>query len=243
MPYLNSEIFYIDLSPDLCDLSEAYPRQMSKLVKSGDIDCGPLPVVEIFKMENILNPLDYFGISSDGPAKSVCMFSNFDIKELNGKNISLTSQSSTSVMLLKLLCRNYWNISDVKFVDESHPHDAILLIGDNALKQKKKLSYKYVYDLAEAWKQMTGKPFVFARWVYRKDTDMDLVNKFSKSISFSIKKTYDKEFQNIVDKRSNDFMNEKEIREYVGTFAYRLSNKELEGMNLFRQMLDQNSII
>ena len=90
---------------------------------------------------------------------------------------------------------------------------------------------------------MTGKPFVFARWVYRKDSDMDLVNKFSKSISFSIKKTYDQEFQNIVNKRSNDFMNEKEIREYVGTFAYRLSNKELEGMNLFRQMLDQNSII
>ena len=83
MPYLNSEIFYIELSPDLCDLSKAYPRQMSKLVKLGDIDCGPLPVVEIFKMENILNPLDYFGISSDGPAKSVCLFSNFDIKELN----------------------------------------------------------------------------------------------------------------------------------------------------------------
>ena len=146
-------------------------------------------------------------------------------------------------MLLKLLCRNYWNILDVKFVDESYPHDAMLLIGDNALKQKNKLSYKYVYDLAEAWKQMTGKPFVFARWVYRKDTDMDLVNKFSKSISFSIKKTYDQAFQNIVNKRSNDFMNEKEIIEYVSTFAYRLSNKELDGMNLFRQMLDQNSII
>ena len=243
MPYLNSEIFYIELSPDLCDLSKAYPRQMSKLVKSGDIDCGPLPVVEIFKMENILNPLDYFGISSDGPAKSVCLFSNVDIKELTGKNISLTSQSSTSVMLLKLLVRNFWNILDVKFVDESHPHDAILLIGDNALKQKKKLSYKYVYDLAEAWKQMTGKPFVFARWVYRKDSNVVLVEKFLESLSFSIEKTYDQSFQNIVNKRSNYFMNEKEIREYVSTFAYRLSNKELEGMNLFRQMLDQNSII
>lgn len=243
MPYLNSEIFYINLLPGLWDLSKAYPRQMSKLVISGDLDCGPLPVVEIFELEDILSPLDNFGISSNGPANSVCLFSNLPIKELRGKNISLTSQSSTSVKLLKLLFSTCWDILDIQYVDESYPHDAILLIGDNALRQKKNLSYRYVFDLAEVWKQMTDKPFVFARWVYRKDSDEKLVNKFSESLSFSVKQSYAQSFQNIMNKRSSIYMNENEVKEYVSSFVYMLGDNELEGMNLFRQMLAQNSII
>ena len=35
----------------------------------------------------------------------------------------------------------------------------------------------------------------------------------------------------------------KGVKEYVSNFIYILGDNELEGMNLFRQMLDQNSII
>ena len=90
---------------------------------------------------------------------------------------------------------------------------------------------------------MTGKPFVFARWVYRKDTDQKLVKKFSESLSFSAEQSYAQSFQNIINKRSSVYMNENEVKEYVSNFVYMLGDNELEGMNLFRQMLAQNSII
>ena len=90
---------------------------------------------------------------------------------------------------------------------------------------------------------MTGKPFVFARWVYRKDTDQKLVKKFSESLSFSVEQSYAQSFQNIINKRSSVYMNENEVKEYVSNFVYMLGDNELEGMNLFRQMLAQNSII
>ena len=90
---------------------------------------------------------------------------------------------------------------------------------------------------------MTGKPFVFARWVYRKDTDQKLVKKFSESLSYSVEQSYAQSFQNIINKRSSVYMNENEVKEYVSNFVYMLGDNELEGMNLFRQMLAQNSII
>ena len=84
---------------------------------------------------------------------------------------------------------------------------------------------------------------VFARWVYRKDTDQKLVKKFSESLSFSVEQSYAQSFQNIINKRSSVYMNQNEVKEYVSNFIYVLGDNELEGMNLFRQMLAQNSII
>jgi chorismate dehydratase len=45
-------------------------------------------------------------------------------------------------------------------------HDAGLIIGDPALQAK--TSGYYVYDLAEQWRNWTGRPFVFAFWAVRK---------------------------------------------------------------------------
>ena len=52
------------------------------------------------------------------------------------------------------------------------PHDAVLVIGDAALRARApKHDYPYVNDLGAAWKEWTGLPFVFAVWVARRDAD------------------------------------------------------------------------
>ena len=42
--------------------------------------------------------------------------------------------------------------------------DAILTIGDLALKKSETSEFPYVYDLGEVWHEFTGLPFVFALW-------------------------------------------------------------------------------
>src|SRR5262249_25609941 len=49
--------------------------------------------------------------------------------------------------------------------------DAVLLIGDRAMKVPSD-SFHAVVDLGEAWRAMTGVPFVFALWVARGGLDL-----------------------------------------------------------------------
>jgi chorismate dehydratase len=128
-------------------------------------------------------------ITSDGPVRSVLLFSNKPAEELGGARVLLTRSSMTSVALLRLLFAHVWHaepefaagdaeLSDVaRFAAE--PHDARLVIGDAALLLGARLHeergstgnggtgprYEYVYDLGAEWKRWTGLPFVFAVWV------------------------------------------------------------------------------
>ena len=71
-------------------------------------------------------------------------------------------QSRTSVALLKILLAEHWKIKPsftaaVKgFEEQIKGTTAGLVIGDRAFAQRQRS--KYIYDLADAWKQMTGLP-------------------------------------------------------------------------------------
>jgi len=54
--------------------------------------------------------------------------------------------------------------------------DAVLTIGDLALKRSVSPRFPHTYDLGELWYQQTGLPFVFALWQvnYRKSIEQDL---------------------------------------------------------------------
>ncbi len=49
--------------------------------------------------------------------------------------------------------------------------DAVLVIGDRAMKVPHE-PFHEVVDLAEAWNELTGLPFVFALWVARAGVDL-----------------------------------------------------------------------
>src|SRR5205823_5914425 len=56
------------------------------------------------------------------------------------------------------------------YVSVERTADALLLIGDSALKARHGVPGKtYIYDLGEVWQQWTGLPTVFALWIARKD--------------------------------------------------------------------------
>ena len=52
-----------------------------------------------------------------------------------------------------------------------HP-DAMMLIGDKVVTNSpSSVRFPHQLDLGEAWRELTGKPFVFALWMARQDAD------------------------------------------------------------------------
>lgn len=86
--------------------------------------------------------------------------------------LCMTPASAASASLAKVLYRLWFGTSAYELMVErkisrgsgrsDYMCDMELLIGDEAL--QKRSQYRYVIDLSEIWKDLTGLPFVFAVW-------------------------------------------------------------------------------
>lgn len=188
--YLNTKPFIEGIRShpicDLIELIECSPAKCASLYLEHEVDISLVPVGALIGQP--FERISDYGIASDGPVSSVCLFSQVPLEEI--KTIYLDYQSRTSVMLVRLLSQEYWHIRP-NFVQASAGYEqnlsgaeAGLIIGDRALKVKHK--YPYVYDLGEAWQSMTGLPFVYAVWLAREETDLDFLKAFNEALSSGV---------------------------------------------------------
>ena len=139
--------------------------------------------------------------------------------------------------LLRILCREYWKISpkfqnsEKGFEDKIEGRTAALIIGDRAFAANKK--YKYIYDLSEIWKEMTGLPFVFACWISNKNIDKNFLSEFNSALKFGlseIDKSVEIEKHNFSHcNNPNDYLNNK--------ISYILDKENRKGMEVFLSMI------
>jgi chorismate dehydratase len=200
IPYTNLfPIFYAlqrEYDRPRYEFVEGVPSAVNRLLRSGEIDISPSSSIEYLRYRKQYNLIEGHSISSKGPAGSIFLLSRRPIEQLGGKTILVSSQSDTSVALLGIVLRKFYEIvCSLEPTDESvdsmmEKADAFLVIGDDALKAKKIVtsnesqvtskakhsllvtrppSLLYIYDLGELWYKNTGLPFVFALWIARKD--------------------------------------------------------------------------
>jgi len=184
--YLNTKplLYGIEHSAivDKIDLQIDYPSRIASMLLNDEIDIGLVPVAIIPKLKEYYINTDYC-IGSEGAVASVCLFSDVPVGQV--KKVLLDYQSRTSVQLAKILLREYWKVNPVledakeDFREHIIGNTAGLVIGDRALEQRKQS--KYIYDFGEAWKDLTGLPFVFAAWISNKKIDQDFVEEFNKA--------------------------------------------------------------
>ncbi|MGH7698894.1 MAG: menaquinone biosynthetic enzyme MqnA/MqnD family protein [Gemmatimonadales bacterium] len=157
------------------------PAELNDLLVAGELDVSVISAVEYARHARDLVLLPDIAISSDGPVKSVMLYSRRPVGELDGRTVLLSAASRTSVALLELLCRRAWHVrprfaqaraeaSDLEALARL-PHDAVLVIGDPALLLGARDGYPHAYDLGAEWKRWTGLPFVFAVWAARRAAD------------------------------------------------------------------------
>jgi chorismate dehydratase len=169
------------------ELIKAYPAKIAQELIDGTIDIGlvPVAVTPLLKEAHLVSG---YCIGAEGAVASVCLFSELPLEQIT--RVYLDYQSRTSVALVRILLEKYWQ-KEVEFIkaeegyiDQIKGTTAGVIIGDRALAARTR--FKYIYDLADAWVQYTGKPFVFATWIANKPIPADFMVAFDKANAYGL---------------------------------------------------------
>jgi len=198
-PLRISAISYLNTAPLMWDfehgaqgsgfeISYTIPSQCAVNLQNGMADIGIIPAAAYATIPD-LAILPGVAIASREPVRSILLVSRVPREEI--RSVALDTSSLTSVALTKILFEKWWGgprtfagmAPDIRQMLEQH--DAGLVIGDPAL-QIDRRQY-FIYDLAEEWIRLTGKPFVFAFWAVRQAAledaaaELDLAAAFQES--------------------------------------------------------------
>lgn len=213
---------------------------------------GELHVSSNSCFEYARNPEQYYlvedlSIGSHGPVMSVLLLSTVPVAKLDGKTILISAETHTSVALLRLLVEQRYGI-DVTFetgsvtasLNTDTPPIAFLAIGDEALRLRNHPAYPHRVDLAEAWRDWTGLPFIFGVWVVsRSAADSGL---FTSDPGALLRRARDwglRHMDTILDLTLYGCpLTREELRIYYRDgLVYGLRGRELEGLQLFYEKL------
>ena len=159
------------------DLHKDSPDRLNTALVAGDLDIGPISLVEYLRHAGDLLLLPDLAVGSDGPVLSVNLVSTVPPAKLDGRRVALGSTSRTGVLLARMLLGGRYGVRPDYF--DCPPDltamlleaDAAVLIGDVALRALYEAPRRglHVTDLGQAWREWTGLPMVFAAWAVRRE--------------------------------------------------------------------------
>jgi chorismate dehydratase len=229
------------------------PAELNDRLADGRLDVSVISAVAYAQQAEDYELLPDLAISSDGPVRSVLLFSRRPPAKLDGARVLVSTASRTSVHLLDLLARDRWGVA---FVTEPAPvepgdlerlrgieHDAVLVIGDGALLLAARGAYPHVTDLGEAWKAWTGLPFVFAVWAARRAVDRRAVHDLHRALLASRK--WGLAHLDELAGQASDVTGVERIRcrEYLAGLDYGLSYKHIAGLGDFLRRLAARGVV
>jgi len=154
------------------EIVEGVPAELNRMLVDGDIDVALPSSIEFARHADVLALLPHVSISSLGAVDSIQLFSRVPSRDVS--RVALTAKSATSICLLRILCRE-WGIApefvawEGTLADVLASCDAMLLIGDDALRALRAGVFPYHLDLGAAWREVTGLPMVYAVCAVRRD--------------------------------------------------------------------------
>ncbi len=189
--YLNAKPLYHRLrefAPGV-SLEMDVPSRLADRLAVGELDLALIPSVEYLRgASSGYEIVPGFAIAAWGAVRSVKLFSHVEFERI--ERLALDIGSRTSQALTQVWLDAKFGVRPARIemlplgvpVQESTA-DAILVIGDRAMKVPE-APFHATVDLAEAWHELTGLPFVFALWVARPGVDLgDLPEALARSRS------------------------------------------------------------
>jgi chorismate dehydratase len=241
MTYLNVAPFHWGCEEWGVELVPCVPRELGRLAARGEVDAGPMAVVDWFALENEFEPAGPYGIASKGPALSVLLFSTKPIEALEDSVIAVTEETSTSFQLLRLLLEERCGVQPREYRRGAGNGDARLVIGDTALEEVRRGRFTFVYDLGEEWRRWQGLPFVFARWVIRRDLPKEEKQRFVRLLESSFEAGM-KHLEELARQCAGQgALDADEIVAYLRNLVYKIGPEEARGLAEFRRLLGQDS--
>ncbi len=219
------------------------PSALLEDLNQRQVDIALCPVIDYFRSPEPLVVVPVGCIASDGPTQTVRLFSREPIETL--QQVHADTDSHTSVSLLRVLFHALFK-RDIDIVPfdaigsatgqlRLPEHPAMLLIGDKVVTNAPPTEqYPYQMDLGEAWKRLTGLPFVFAVWMARQHVNLGgLPEQLARQLDENLTN-----LDRIVTRHAvSHGWSPPSAKEYLGkTLSYRFGDRERQAVELFSQM-------
>ncbi len=220
----------------------ASPTEIGRLARNREIHAGLLSVGDLLRVEDDYSPLGgvpRFGIACRRRAGSVFLVSRVPPDRLGGRTIEITSQTSTAVLLLEVWLSRRLGVEGVRTRPRvNRRHAAALLIGDDALRERSHPdpAYPFRTDLASAWREWTGLPFVFAVWSARRDLTPALRRRLTRELGRALDAGVAR-IPETARRQAGPLGDSETINVYLSDFTYRFSDAERQGLATFRHLL------
>jgi predicted solute-binding protein len=263
IPYLNSVPFYQRV-PERLELLDLPPRQLGQAAREGAVDAGILSLCDILRTPG-LESLGGLGVAVDGPAHSVLLFTRERPERIDGGTVGVTSETSTSFPLLRLLLERRYDAGNVHFERRFDPATQAgqLLIGDSALRAaaigglmpgrseygaealeldaSDRQPWRWALDLGAVWCDWQRQPFVFAEWVVREEVPTPACDELERALEESL--AWSEQHADELAARNEGAMglSAKGVAEYLAGFTYRLGARERRAIDTFREMIESTT--
>ncbi|MEZ7197781.1 menaquinone biosynthetic enzyme MqnA/MqnD family protein [Pseudodesulfovibrio karagichevae] len=255
--YLNVLPIYHPLETGIlpmdCEVTSGPPAELNKLMDAGKLDVSACSSVEYARHADKYYLIPDIAIGSRGPVQSVLLLSRRPVEELDGRTILVSAQTHTSAALLRVLQAKLWNIRTVfttgsatDVLGTGERPQAILCIGDEALNLRYHPDYPYRIDLGEAWRELTGLPFIFGVWIVRRESwkqDRAKVEQAARLLLAGKKWGAENIGDVCVMAAEESCLNDEEMCSYFDGLVYDLGPEEQKGMRAFYESLMETGII
>ena len=177
--YLNAKPLYhrlAEFAPNVA-LEMDLPSRLADRLAAGELDVALIPSVEYLRGAAAGHEIvPGIAIAARGAVRSVKLYSRVPWGEIQRLALDEGSRTSQALARVWLDARHGVRPATIEPLPMGVPlqestADAVLLIGDRAMRAPGE-PFWAVVDLAEAWNELTGLPFVFALWVVRAGVDL-----------------------------------------------------------------------
>jgi chorismate dehydratase len=245
IPYTNMAPYRQLGAPSGCHFVSLVPRKSIDALLAGTVVAAAVPVGGLARLGDAVETVGRFGIAAKGPCMSVLFFSRIPFEAMQApRTLRITSETASSVRLLYLLMGNKFGFDRLPHLSpEGEKPDGELLIGDRALIRGQAMrsddDYSHATDLSQKWLALTRLPFVFARWVVRKDAPDAVKTTISQWLE-----TFKEEEMSLVDKATTPSakalgLPEDVVRRYFRVIRRCFDEEEIQGQQRFFQEMEQ----
>jgi chorismate dehydratase len=233
------------------------PSRIADLVVNDEVDVGLVSLIDAVRSTVPLTLLPVGMIGCDGPTLTVRLYSGVPIERVT--RVHADTDSHTSIALCRLLLKRRFGLTP-QFVDfdvreratvGGAPEEAgewpqtLLMIGDKVVTgSPPAVRYPHQLDLGEAWKSLTGLPFVYAMWMARSDRMDDRAVQTAAGLLDRQLRHNLTRLDWIISTRAPDHRWPADLaRRYIGELLrYRVGNRERQAAELFIAMASQEGI-
>lgn len=173
VPYLNARPLVYGMN---CDVVLIPPSELAARMHRREIDLGLVPIAEVLEHDHY-DIVDGIAIASRGTVRSVYLTHRVPVGKI--KRVAVDTASRTSAWLVRVILKEAYRIEPEFYPRPAggtlERHEAMMLIGDEAIEHVLRNGSDPVLDLGEAWLELTGLPFVYAVWALQTGLNGDLM--------------------------------------------------------------------